>query len=243
MTSYQEKIQSVAENHSYETGFNGRLSKYRIKRIEEALQHQARFNLALEIGCGEGVITEYLAPRFKNLTAIEPAKRFFENASQRLRGSKVSFYNTLFEEFESKEEFDVIVAAGVLEHVQETGIFLKKVYDLISRDGIFMLTVPNAGSMHRRVGKYMGMLSRLDELGELDKKVGHFRYYDFNSLRIDLENNGFSIVSLKGIVLKPLPNPQMDLLTEKFCDALYQIGEELPEYCAEIFVVAKKENK
>ncbi|SHK17918.1 class I SAM-dependent methyltransferase [Rhodothermus profundi] len=240
MKSYQSILDQVARTHSYEAGFNGRLAKYRILRFIESLPLIQRRNKALEIGCGEGRTTMELRKYFDHMIALEPAHTFFEKSSKRLANSNVEVKKCMLEEFVSSESFDCILAFGVLEHVMDTSIFLSKVYQLMHADSCFILTVPNATSLHRRIGKAMGYISYLDQLGPLDYKVGHQRYYDFRSLRHELENNDFEILAMKGIMLKPLPNSMMDTLSDSYCDALFKIGDELPEYCAEIFCVAKK---
>lgn len=81
----------------------------------------------------------------------------------------------------------------------------------------------------------MGLIPRCNSLNERDKQMGHRRVYDFETLREDLEGAGFSINYLTGIFLKPLSNAQMASWDERILDALFEVGKELPEYCAEIY--------
>lgn len=241
--SYKRKLDQVAEIHSYEAGFNGKMAKYRIWRLAQTISNIKRKEWALEIGCGEGTLTLWLATRFKNVVAIEPAKKFYEYTKMKIEKNKI--YNVvvkpfLLEEFTPSIKFDCIIATGVLEHVIDPSCFLKKVYDCMHENSYFLLTVPNATSLHRRLGKRMGLIKDLFELGPLDYKVGHYRYYDFPSLRNELETNGFQILEMKGILLKPLPNEIMISFDESYCDALFYLGDELPEYCAEIYCCCKK---
>ncbi|HMN67506.1 MAG TPA: methyltransferase domain-containing protein [Bdellovibrionales bacterium] len=136
--------------------------------------------------------------------------------------------------------FPLIVAAGVLEHVQKPVDFVKKIARHLLPGGTLLATVPNAASLHRRLGVDMGMLGELHELSAQDHKVGHCRYYDFASFRGDIESGGLKVSKMEGLVLKPFPNSKMDELTEPFCDALFNVGRTLPEWGAEIFVRAEK---
>ena len=43
-----------------------------------------------------------------------------------------------------------------------------------------------------------------------------------------------------GIFLKPLPNDMMASLDKRVIYGLYEIGRELPDYCAHIYTLCKK---
>ena len=137
-------------------------------------------------------------------------------------------------------KFPLVVASGVLEHVEKPQDFLDKVKQLLEAGGVLTGTVPNATSMHRRIGVAMGMMQEVHELSEQDHKVGHYRYYDFDTLKDELKDAGFKNIRTEGIVLKPFPNSKMDDLSEAFCDALFQVGRALPDWGAEIFFRAEK---
>jgi 2-polyprenyl-3-methyl-5-hydroxy-6-metoxy-1,4-benzoquinol methylase len=239
--SGQNKLSAIARHHSYEAGFNGRLGKYRIQMIDENTRAVSASAKVLEIGAGEGPVTEYLSGRFAHVDAIEPADAFFAKLSERFNErTNVTLHHGLFETLELNEKYPLIVASGVLEHVEKPPDFLGRILAQLAPAGIFVGTVPNATSLHRRLGVQMGMLKEVHELSEQDHKVGHYRYYDFSSLRVELESAGFSVTGIEGIVLKPFPNSKMDELSEEFCDALFQVGRELPDWGAEIFFCAKR---
>ena len=239
--NYRDKVLDVGEKYSFEEGFNGKFGIYRIARIREALQLLPECGNVLELGCGEGRITEFLATRFYRVDAVEPTERAFKIAVERTADLKNVDINQMFaEDWHDERTFDCVVATGVLEHVQNVEKFLSVVKRSLKKDGLFILTVPNASSLHRRIGLKMGLISRLDELGALDQRVGHYRYYDFNSLTADLNANGLLVVSARGILLKPLPFGELEKLNGEYLDALFELGNELPDLCAEIFVVARR---
>ncbi len=135
-TADQAKLNSIAEAHSYESGFNGRLGKYRCAMIAEFTETSNKACEVLEIGSGEGPITEFLAKRFKSVCAIEPAANYFAKLKQRFANAKnIELHHAMFEEINIPRQFPVIVAAGVLEHVADPQAFLKKVSSLLTADG------------------------------------------------------------------------------------------------------------
>ncbi len=239
--SEQSKLSAIAHGHSYEAGFNGRLGKYRVQLIDESSREIAASSRVLEIGAGEGPVTEYLSGRFAHVDAVEPADAFFAKLRERFDGRKnVRLHHGLFESVNLSDRYPLAIASGVLEHVEKPVEFLKKVIERLEPGGLFLGTVPNATSLHRRLGLAMGMMREIHELSEQDHKVGHYRYYDFSTLRSELEGAGFREVKLDGIILKPFPNSKMDELSESFCDALFSVGRSLPEWGAEIFFRARR---
>lgn len=239
-SNYRGKVLEVGETHSFEDGFNGKFGVYRIERIREALQLLPDCGNVLELGCGEGRITEFLVTRFERVVAVEPSPKPLEIARRRVQDNNIDFFNGFAEDYDTGEKFDCVVATGVLEHVQNVEKFLSVVKKALKPNGIFILTVPNAASLHRRIGLKMGLIQSLNELGSLDARVGHYRYYDFGSLINELSANGLSIFSLKGILLKALPFGDLEKLSEEYLNGCFALGNELPELCAEIFCIAKR---
>lgn len=72
--------------------------------------------------------------------------------------------------------------------------------------------------------------------GDLD--IGHRRVYD-QELRSDhLRLANLSVFHWEGSFLKPLSNAQMQYWPEMLIRTFRQVGRELPDYCAELYVVA-----
>ena len=79
--------------------------------------------------------------------------------------------------------------------------------------------VPNAGSLHRRVGQKMGVLGALTDLNETDHKQGHRRVYTVATLLADIAGAGLAVETQGTFMLKPLSNAQMDGLDRSIADA------------------------
>ena len=80
----------------------------------EAAPFDGRTN-ALEIGCGEGLFTELLAPRCRSLLAVDISSRAVARARERLRGESgvVTRWAVLPAAYPD-ERFDLVVASDVL---------------------------------------------------------------------------------------------------------------------------------
>lgn len=94
----------------------------------------------LDVGCGSGRWTKYLANRVGQVEAIDPSKAVFV-ASQLLsehknvRISQASVDNIPFE----NESFDFVFSLGVLHHIPDTADALKKCVEKVKINGYFLV--------------------------------------------------------------------------------------------------------
>jgi len=230
------RLLEISRHHSYEEGFNGRLTRYRARAIMDAVPRGGRF---LEIGCGAGALAEALGGHFDSITLVEASPTYLDTARRRL-GARARYHQALAEDFTTGERFDCLLASGLLEHVADPVAILRRCGALLAEKGLAVFLVPNARSLHRRIGVHMGLLSRLDELQEQDFEVGHRRYYTRESLRTDVESAGLRVAHERGVFLKPLANWQMESWDEALADAFDAAGRELPDYCAEQMAVCHR---
>lgn len=196
----------------------------------------------LDLGYGDGVNFESLA-RHSSLTLVEGSEELAKKA--RLQSAKlgltVDIHCCLFEEFEAARNFDVIVASHVLEHVDQPVELLAHLGQLLKPGGTLIGLVPNAESLHRRLGLAMGLSKQLDDLSERDYLVGHKRVYDMVMLKSDLKQGGFVITNHRGFFAKLLANHQMLHLEEKVLLGLLKMSDDMPtELCANLGFVAMR---
>ena len=192
----------------------------------------------MDVGCGDGLLTEKMAERYSRVTGIDGSAEKIEAARRRVPAAE--FHAAMFEEFESVEAFDSVVMINFLEHVADPVACVAKARSLLAEGGELVAFVPNALSLNRRLGVARGIIGDCYELSEADLKVGHRRFYDGKTLAEDFVRGGMNPVDVGGIFLKPLPNAQMMSWSPELLEALYIVGEELPDYCGLIYVRAAK---
>ena len=196
----------------------------------------------LDLGYGDGVNFESIA-RHCSLTLVEGSGELAQKAKARSSdlGLSVTVHCGLFEEFVEDGNFDVIMASHILEHVDQPVELLAHLSKLLRPGGILVGLVPNAESLHRRLGVAMGLNVHLDDLGERDHLVGHQRVYDLLRLKNDLELGGFIMTSHRGFFAKLLANHQMLHLDQRVLLGLLKMSDDLPtELCANLGFVARK---
>ena len=89
-----------------------------------------KFKTCLDIGSGEGVHTSIL--RHAGLEVFQVDK--YSNTAE---------YKVDFIEHEFDRKFDVIFCSHVIEHQRNVGLFLDKIFDLLSDDGVLIISAPN----------------------------------------------------------------------------------------------------
>lgn len=218
-------------------GFYARLVKYCYLSFKPYFKKGS----CLELGCSDGIMTNDLVNYFKRVVAVDGSTKFCEIIRNRINANNLEVICSLFEELELNEKFDTIIMAHSMEHVKDPVLICKKAKNWLRDDGVILIDVPNANSIHRQAGVKMGLLNRVDELNELDKRLGHRRVYTWETLKKDIESAGLKIKKWGGVFLKPLTNSQIEMWwTEEMMDAFYELGKEYPEIAAEIYVVCEK---
>ena len=195
----------------------------------------------LEMGCSTGVMTRRLAKRFPTLTVIDGSEKYIKYVRNLVKAKNVKFILSLFEDFNTQEKFDDIILANALEHVRNPVLILKKIKSWLKENGRIHIAVPNARSLHRRVGQKMGIIKNLDDFSKSDKKAKHRRVYTKEKLRKDIEEAGMRVALEQGVFLKPLSQGQINNWDKKILDALFEISKEFPlDYCSTLYFVCKK---
>jgi 2-polyprenyl-3-methyl-5-hydroxy-6-metoxy-1,4-benzoquinol methylase len=237
----KNKLDNISLHSPYAAGVMPLAIQYCFHILKRFLKEKCSI---LEMGPAEGVMTQYLANMNmgQSLTLVEGSSLFCSNLKSRF--PNVVVINTLFEEFETNETFDVIVMGHVLEHVEDPIGVITKFSLLLKPGGFIFAAVPNARSIHRQAAVIMDLLSAEDVLNEMDLRHGHRRVFNPESFRNVFIRSGLKIDIFGGYWLKPLSNSQiekdwpLEILT-----AYMQLGERYPDIAGEIYVVASAANK
>jgi 2-polyprenyl-3-methyl-5-hydroxy-6-metoxy-1,4-benzoquinol methylase len=231
--SETERLEAVA--HTYQPdGFEALANEASARAV---LEH-SRGTRCLEIGAGTGIVTRQLATRFDTVTTIEPAARYARTI-EALGLPNVEVVQALAEEYTASQPYDTIVLAHVLEHVADPGALLRRAAGMLEAGGVIIAIVPNAGSLHRRVGVAAGLIAHITDLTPADVAIGHRRVYTSDTLRAEIVGAGLTVAALLGQTCKPLSNSQMDTLPAGIQEAFIAIGRQLlPDWANELLAVA-----
>ena len=91
----------------------------------------------LELGCGTGLNTEYLAQNGGHVTGVDLSERMLAKARQRIEAKNVSFLTAdITKPWDFKNaSFDFIVANLVLEHIQDLRPIFNEVFRVLRPGG------------------------------------------------------------------------------------------------------------
>jgi 2-polyprenyl-3-methyl-5-hydroxy-6-metoxy-1,4-benzoquinol methylase len=196
---------------------------------------------ALELGYGDGLVTEALANSNCVLTLIEGAKTLVDIA--KLKHPNIDCIETLFEEYRPNKRYDVILASHVLEHVDNPEGLLQLMATWLTDIGKIIVVVPNRNSIHRQLAVLMGLQHSLDTLSKRDLMVGHQRVYSLQLLEDHIRQAGLYPEDSVGFFLKVLPNSMMLEYSRELLLGLNVISGALPaDVLANIAIVASIES-
>jgi len=166
----------------------GNTEKIRINKLLKLIGTNKK---VLDIGCGDGFISELILKNNNDVYGIEIA----EDAIKKARNKGITIYdldlnldwcNNL------QEKFDVVFAGEIIEHVFDTDKFLKNIHRVLKKDGYIVLSTPNVASLGRRILLLLGK-NPLIETTARSYDAGHIRYFTYKTLKKLLEENNFKM--------------------------------------------------
>ena len=101
---------------------------------------------ALEFGCGMGLFLPELDRRFDRIFALDLYPDYAMSLSN-CRGLKTNFVATLDQI--PNTEIDVVVAADVLEHVEDLPVYLSKFSAILKHDGRLLVSGPTENIVYK----------------------------------------------------------------------------------------------
>lgn len=130
--------------------------------------------------------------------------------------------------------FDVISALEVIEHMDDTDLFLDRVRDHLADDGLLVVTTPNVNNLRNRVfvpfGRYPVGL-------EYRNIIHHVRLYNVKALRTHFAAHGFVVLGVQGVQMLPqrwlIRSAPLRWWSERVANAL-------PQLATNVIVIARK---
>lgn len=189
---------------------------------------------ALSLGIGRQIVSRALfeGVDLSEYHVIEGSPDIIEDYVRRTSPPDfVTIHNAYFEDIEFDRPFDLIEMGFVLEHVDDPGLILRRYRQFLAPGGILFVAVPNARSLHRLLGHAAGLMPDIYSLSQSDKDLGHKRYFDTNSISRLVEQSGYRIREVHGLMLKPFTTAQIQTLGMglKLDEALVEVGFGLPD--------------
>jgi 2-polyprenyl-3-methyl-5-hydroxy-6-metoxy-1,4-benzoquinol methylase len=144
----------------------------------ESLQYPVRL---FEVGCATGFFLSLAKERGWEVEGIDLSDYAVKQAQE--RGLKVVAAS--LDSFETERFADVVVMYDVIEHVKDPVVTLKKTFSMLNKNGVVMITTPDAGSAWARMwGKKWHAIV----------PPQHLFYFTRKNLVKLVESSGFKVV-------------------------------------------------
>jgi 2-polyprenyl-3-methyl-5-hydroxy-6-metoxy-1,4-benzoquinol methylase len=240
MNEYVKRLEEIAEVHIHKHPahiVDNKLVGYDREKVTPFIIGPK----VLELGCGDGDWVPHMIKLFGHSHVVEASAKLVAHVVA-ANGEHVTAYHSLFEEFTPPNglKFNTIIAAHILEHVDDPVRVISRCREWLAPDGIVLILVPNANSIHRQLAVMMGIQETIYDFSPRDHEVGHQRVYDIQKMRNDIASAGFEIIHERGLCLKIVPNGMMTEWSDSLLKALVDISDILPaEYMANIAFVVR----
>lgn len=160
-------------------------------KIEKLQSYLSPTDTLLDIGCGTGTQCNDLSDSAHQITGIDISSKLLAIAEERKleRGiDNVEFIQTtVFDERFKDESFDFVTAFYVLHFFEDFDGVIKRIYNLIKPDGLFVFETACMGEQNiitAKIIRFFGKLGFLPLINPLTNQM----------IEQDLEKAGFNIV-------------------------------------------------
>jgi SAM-dependent methyltransferase len=183
-------------------------------------------SILLDCGCNNGEFTLEIAEKIgtRKVYGIEVQERYVTEA--KARGIEVRQHD-LNKRFPFADDtFNVVHAAGIIEHLANTDLFIKELYRVLKFDGYAIISTNNLASIHNIFylisGKQPASVAVSDEVvvgGWGSTSIiaysgpAHRRLFTFGALIGLCEYHGFRMEKSRGSGFYPFPTPISRILT------------------------------
>ncbi len=161
-----------------------------LKRIQSLLSNQSP--VLLDIGCGLGMFLRLARNSGFKVRGLEPNAEAVKYLNTE---HNIHAYNTLLEDYNGHETFDVICMWDLLEHLANPGLAVKKVNKILNPGGLLVLEIPVRDSLLHWVAKVLYKMSFgcVTRPLFLTYGVHHLQYFSEKSIVSFLERNSFEV--------------------------------------------------
>lgn len=245
-------VNQYADAYQQDYDFEQHMVAARHQSVGEAI-NTAKPSSIIEVGCGKALLIDAVNKHYDETLSVsdidwhivEPADSFVSYACQQMaRYPKLTVHQSMFENWQPPEAFqvDMVVISSLLHEVEKPEALLKQAKRYLKPEGLLVVNVPNANSLHRQLAVALGLIPKQDELTARNLQLHQQRIFDASSLQQLIKAEGLIVKETGGYMLKPFTHKQMagclPLLPDNALEGLNRLGQRYPELASEIYCIA-----
>ena len=155
--------------------------------LEEQLPNRTERSL-LDVGCGPGFFTRYMASSGWKVAGVEPAR----DAAEVAKTGGMSVYGSLQDYIRiNNQRVNALTCFNVLEHLLDPAGMLESMMHAMNPESLLLVRVPNDFSLLQECAR-----KKLDKDPWWIAIPDHINYFNFDSLRKLLEMVGFRVIDV-----------------------------------------------
>jgi len=157
----------------------------------------------LDIGCGGGLISEPMSRLGAEVTGIDASDKNIQVAKLHAKKNnlKINYLNTVPENLDQQNQFDIILNLEVVEHVENLDLYLSSCFKLLKKDGImFTATINRTLTSYIKAIVGAEYILRWLPIGTHDWN----KFIKPEELEKKLTDLNFSITNLTGLDYNPI---------------------------------------
>jgi 2-polyprenyl-6-hydroxyphenyl methylase/3-demethylubiquinone-9 3-methyltransferase len=157
----------------------------------------------LDIGCGGGLISEPMTRLGAEVTGIDASDKNIKVAKLHAKTNnlKINYLNTVPENLDQQNEFDIILNLEVVEHVENLDLYLSSCFKLLKKNGImFTATINRTLTSYLKAIVGAEYILRWLPIGTHDWN----KFIKPEELEKKLSDLSFSITNLTGLTYNPV---------------------------------------
>jgi 2-polyprenyl-6-hydroxyphenyl methylase / 3-demethylubiquinone-9 3-methyltransferase len=157
----------------------------------------------LDIGCGGGLISEPMSRLGAEVTGIDASDRNIQVAKLHAKKNnlKIEYLNTVPENLDHQNQFDIILNLEVVEHVENLDLYLSSCFKLLKKNGImFTATINRTFTSYIKAIVGAEYILRWLPVGTHDWN----KFIKPEELEKKLTDLNFSITNLTGLDFNPI---------------------------------------
>jgi 2-polyprenyl-3-methyl-5-hydroxy-6-metoxy-1,4-benzoquinol methylase len=140
----------------------------------------------IDVGCSSGFFLDIASKYGWRTYGIE-----FNQEEKKLVDKKHVIFSQDIDTLSSNLKFDLVTMWDVIEHIKDGNEFLKKIKKKLNKGGLIFMQTPNVYSLAARV---------LHEKCNLFDGIEHVNLYNFQTMKILAEKNGFKVLNNESVI-------------------------------------------